>query len=166
MIRIQKRVTSLYYFTQICIYLLLQTFSTDPVTTVVEEECTDGEIRLSNGSNALEGRVEICYNRAWGTVCTSGFAQTEADVVCSQNDRQFGYAHSGSTPLRDGRFGEGEGPIFIDNIGCDEEDTSLSGCSVTGLMGFYECDHSQDSGVICEGNLHTIFSSMLSCHGS
>ena len=37
----------------------------------------------------LEGRVEICHNRAWGTVCTSGFAQTEADVVCSQLDRPF-----------------------------------------------------------------------------
>ena len=125
-------------------------FSTDRVTTV-EANCTDGEIQLRNGSNRLEGRVEICYNSAWGTVCSSGFGQTEANIVCSQLDRQFGYAHNVSRPLRDGRFGEGEGPIFIDNIACEASDASLSDCSVVGLMGFYECDHSQDSGVICEG---------------
>ena len=73
--------------------------------------------------------------------------------MCAQLDRQFGYAHNRSTPLRDGRFGAGEGPIFIDNIGCEGNEINLSDCSVTGLMGFYECDHSQDSGVICEGNI-------------
>ena len=47
--------------------------------------CTDGDIRLVGGSNALEGRVEICINNAWGTVCGSAFSQDDATVVCRQS---------------------------------------------------------------------------------
>ena len=51
--------------------------------------CTDGEMRLFGDSSPLEGRVEICANRAWGTVCgQSTWRFTEANVVC----RQLGYS--------------------------------------------------------------------------
>ena len=54
--------------------------------------CTDGEVRLSGGSSSLEGRVEICANRAWGTVCgTSNRRFVEANVVC----RQLGHSAFG-----------------------------------------------------------------------
>ena len=54
--------------------------------------CTDGEMRLSGGSSPLEGRVEICANRAWGTVCgTSNRRFREANVVC----RQLGHSAFG-----------------------------------------------------------------------
>ena len=47
-------------------------------------DCEDGDVRLSNGTNALEGRVEVCFNRAWGTVCSNGFDLDEAEVICNQ----------------------------------------------------------------------------------
>ena len=31
-----------------------------------------------------EGRVQICYNNEWGTVCNTGWGQEEAMVVCRQ----------------------------------------------------------------------------------
>lgn len=32
----------------------------------------------------FEGRVEMCYNEDWGTICDNGFGRPEAAVVCSQ----------------------------------------------------------------------------------
>ena len=106
---------------------------------------------MVNGGNRLEGRVEICFNSAWGTVCDSGFGEDEAEVVCRQLDSQFGYAHDGSTPFRGAAFGEGVGPIFLDNLGCSGNEGELSACPIFGLMGFHQCDHSMDAGVMCKG---------------
>ena len=36
------------------------------------------------GEGVREGRVEVCVNRAWGTVCNELFTQNDADVVCNQ----------------------------------------------------------------------------------
>lgn len=46
--------------------------------------CSNGDIRLVNGSNQLEGRLEICINNVWGTVCSQGFTADDAEVVCNQ----------------------------------------------------------------------------------
>ena len=122
----------------------------DPLTTM-KANCTDGEIRLTNGSNHLEGRVEVCFNRAWGTVCDTGFGKPEAEVVCRQLDSQFNYAHAGATPLRGAAFGEGNGPIFIGDLGCSGDERQLSSCFTFNLFGFHQCDHTLDAGVLCEG---------------
>ena len=47
-------------------------------------DCADGDVRLVGGSNVLEGRVEVCYNNAWGTICSDGFGTQDAEVVCRQ----------------------------------------------------------------------------------
>lgn len=46
--------------------------------------CDDGAVRLLNGSTSLEGRLEICINNAWGTVCQDQFSSDEASIVCSK----------------------------------------------------------------------------------
>ena len=57
----------------------------------IHAACTNGDIRLIGGSNSFEGRVEICNNNNWGTVCDDGFAANDATVVC----RQLGYTATG-----------------------------------------------------------------------
>ena len=48
--------------------------------------CSDGDIRLNDGPSVREGRVEVCFNNAWGTVCAyrSVFTSVNANVVCRQ----------------------------------------------------------------------------------
>jgi deleted-in-malignant-brain-tumors protein 1 len=45
--------------------------------------CTQGAIRL-RGSSTTSGRVEICNNAVWGTVCDDLWDTQDAQVVCRQ----------------------------------------------------------------------------------
>lgn len=54
-------------------------------------ECSDGDIRLVGGT-ILSGRLEVCLNNAWGTVCGEGFTEDDAQVVCNQT----GLPHNGT----------------------------------------------------------------------
>ena len=53
-----------------------------------QRRCKNGEVRLRGGSSEAEGRVEVCVNSLWGTVCrgtgTSYWDQNDAQVVCQQ----------------------------------------------------------------------------------
>lgn len=47
--------------------------------------CSDGDVSLAGGlGNPLVGRVEVCINEQYGTVCDTGFDRAAAGVVCGQ----------------------------------------------------------------------------------
>ena len=50
--------------------------------------CNNGDLRLTGGSSPNEGRLEVCLNGAWGSVCDSEnlFTMDEAVVACRQLD--------------------------------------------------------------------------------
>ena len=47
-------------------------------------DCSEGEVSLVGGNKTNEGRVEICKDRTWGTVCDKSFDMNDAEVVCEQ----------------------------------------------------------------------------------
>ena len=47
-------------------------------------ECNHGDVRLADNVTDFEGRVEVCYNEAWGTVCDNNWGRGDAEVVCRQ----------------------------------------------------------------------------------
>ena len=48
--------------------------------------CNDGDLRLIGGRTHNQGRLEVCLNSAWGSVCDSEgvFTRDEAKVACRQ----------------------------------------------------------------------------------
>ena len=56
------------------------------------ERCSGNEIKLVNGSEGQSGRVEVCLDGLWGTVCDDGWDVNDATAVC----RQLGHNGTGT----------------------------------------------------------------------
>ena len=54
------------------------------ILAVDRSNCSDGAVRLVGGSGGHEGRVEVCVNEAWGTVCDHNWSTEDGNVVCQQ----------------------------------------------------------------------------------
>ena len=106
----------------------------------------DDMVRLIGGSSYNEGRMEVDYNGEWGTVCDDGWDDTDAGVVC----RQLGFGSSGRA-WNSGHFGQGSGPIWLDNVICSGSESTLASCGHLGVGIIRNCNHSEDAGVTCGG---------------
>ncbi|CAI5641400.1 unnamed protein product [Oreochromis niloticus] len=113
--------------------------------------CSGAPIRLAgSGSTQCSGRVEMYYQKRWGTVCDDGWDLNDAEVVCRQLD--CGMALSA---LQSAHFGEGKGDILLDNVACSGNESSLTECQHRGFR-MRDCKHHEDAGVICSDSTDSI----------
>ena len=48
------------------------------------------------------------------------------------------------------RFGQGSGPIYLDQVGCTGSEAMLADCRANPI-GVHDCSHFEDAGVGCQG---------------
>ena len=58
--------------------------------------CDLGDLQLTSRTDnsselSSEGRLEVCVNNAWGTICDTAFSSQDAQVACAQ----LGYDEQG-----------------------------------------------------------------------
>ena len=116
-----------------------------------------------DGPNDLEGRLEVCLNNVWGTVCESSWYRSDAAVACRQLGLQstgeedftstivtivFIYNFTGVTQ-RTSFYGSGEGPPLM-ILYCTGNEKSIFDCRYDKQTSG-RCYNRYVPGIKCEG---------------
>ncbi|XP_061754239.1 scavenger receptor cysteine-rich domain-containing group B protein [Nerophis ophidion] len=134
--------------------------SGDVTTMSSRNAYLDGMVRLVDGMDLCQGRVEIYHQGRWGTVCDDDWDVREAEVVC----QQIGCGHVISAHTNS-YFGYGTGHILLDNIDCQGNEPQLTKCASLG-WGNHNCGHHEDAGITCSGRETTTVAAIYPSTGS
>ena len=113
------------------------------LTLIKQPGCIQGMIRLEGGTNT-SGRVEVCNDLIWGTVCDNGWDAADAQVAC----RQLGYSFAEAHILTRPDVPDVTGQIWLDQVNCDGTESRLFDCSAN-IDSNHNCSHDMDAGVTC-----------------
>ena len=126
--------------------------------------CGDGDLRLVDGESSGQGRVEVCFNNTYGSICADFWDERDAEVVCGQlgflRNGQDSLKPHGSITSRVNFHYVGSQPsmfedtsasvdIFLSTLHCDGTEAKLIDCSSSAGTG---CNNNELAGVKCEGN--------------
>ncbi|GIM06436.1 hypothetical protein Vretimale_10756 [Volvox reticuliferus] len=107
-----------------------------------------GEVRLMDSVGRImydTGRLEICLNGQWGTVCGIDFGHKEAQVAC----RHHGFATGRVVPtIAPNPYGLGtlRQPINMQDVNCTGNEDRLTQCDYSPRG---SCSHVNDVAILC-----------------
>lgn len=128
--------------------------------------CVNGDLRLQDGLSVYEGRVEVCHNETWGTVCDDHWTQQASNVACRQlgfNMTDYGewsFFHvflwfwfclvvHDLSPEVFSSVNSSVTPILLDNVRCIGSEGTLVECQHS-PVGSHDCDHTEDVNIRCK----------------
>lgn len=103
----------------------------------------DSKIVPDDQSNA-HGTVQVKIGGVWGSVCSKGWSNVEADLVCKKN----GFA--GGAPYRVPDNKKTKPPILMSNVRCVGSEADLDKCTFTPIGQPDTCPYTESrAGVLC-----------------
>uniref|UniRef100_A0A8C3YSN3 Soluble scavenger receptor cysteine-rich domain-containing protein SSC5D n=1 Tax=Catagonus wagneri TaxID=51154 RepID=A0A8C3YSN3_9CETA len=102
-------------------------------------------LRLADGPHGCAGRLEVWHGGRWGSVCDDAWDLRDATVAC----RELGCGGALAAP-GGAFFGEGAGPILLDDLRCRGNESALRFCPAR-PWGQHDCHHREDAGAVCDG---------------
>ncbi len=124
----------------VCVYVCVCLCAGQPCNAT-----ESGGLRLVGGAVEWEGRVELCIDGMWGTICDDFWSGSDASVVC----HQLGLGRSGAIAYQDSHFGPGTGPTWFNNFFCTGREVKLTDCTASPPSA--DCTHNNDASVKCSG---------------
>ncbi|CAC5369481.1 DMBT1 [Mytilus coruscus] len=110
----------------------------------ISVNCDVTEVRLTNGTFAGEGRIEVKHDGEWGSICGNSFNVTAATVIC----QMLGFNNTKPTIHGHGYFGKAHGKVLMDHLVCKGNETDINQCTFPG-WGKRNCRHDEDVGISC-----------------
>ena len=98
---------------------------------------------MANGPKPGTGRVEIYHDGQWGTICHNRWDIENAEVAC----RMLNFTGALVVPYGP-IFDVGNGRIWLDNVDCIGNESSLWECRNDG-WDVHNCRHDEDANVMC-----------------
>ncbi|XP_042201291.1 scavenger receptor cysteine-rich domain-containing group B protein-like [Callorhinchus milii] len=99
-------------------------------------------LRLESGGSRCDGRVEIYHDGTWGRLLDDSWNVSDADVICRQLN-----CGSVISIYNFSQYGEGTGPVWINNVQCVGTETHIWNCPLSTVAS--PSRSSSDVGVLC-----------------
>ena len=112
--------------------------------------CEAGNVRLRDSNIESAGRVEICIQSVWTSVCDQSWDLKDAQVAC----RELGYSPYGAMPTYS-CYTEGQLSFGITSINCTGSEENLLNCSHSNPV-LYNCLSHNDAGLICQSKYNSM----------